>query len=79
MDNLSCLDTEELDGGVNEQQKAAIKMLLRLTEKLEIATQLVVHPRKSEAYLRKNDISGAKTLTDLSIDRLDKAKGEMNK
>ena len=66
MDNLSCLDTEELDGGVNEQQKAAIKMLLRLTEKLEIATQLVVHPRKSEAYLRKNDISGAKTLTDLA-------------
>lgn len=66
MDNLSCLDIEELDGGVNEQQKAAIKMLLRLTEKLEIATHLVVHPRKSEAYLRKNDISGAKTLTDLA-------------
>ena len=66
MDNLSCLDIEELDGGINEQQKAAIKMLLRLTERLEISTHLVVHPKKCEQYLRKNDVSGAKTLTDLA-------------
>lgn len=66
MDNLSCLDIQELDGAINEQQKAAIKMLLRLTERLELATQLVVHPKKSETYLRKNDVSGAKTLTDLA-------------
>lgn len=66
MDNLSCLDIDELDGGINEQQKAAIKMLLRLTDKLELATHLVVHPKKSETYLRKNDVSGAKTLTDLA-------------
>lgn len=66
MDNLSCLDIESLDGGINEQQKAAIKMLLRLTERLEIATHLVIHPKKSELYLRKNDVSGAKTLTDLA-------------
>ena len=66
MDNLSCLDIDELDGGINEQQKAAIKMLLRLTDKLELATHLVVHPKKAETYLRKNDVSGAKTLTDLA-------------
>ena len=66
MDNLSCLDIDELEGGINEQQKAAIKMLLRLTDKLELATHLVVHPKKSETYLRKNDVSGAKTLTDLA-------------
>lgn len=66
MDNLSCLDIQELDGAINEQQKAAIKMLLRLTEKLELATHLVVHPKKAETYLRKNDVSGAKTLTDLA-------------
>lgn len=66
MDNLSCLDIDELDGGINEQQKAAIKMLLRLTERLEIATHLVIHPKKAEQYLRKNDVSGAKTLTDLA-------------
>lgn len=66
MDNLSCLDIEDLDGGINEQQKAAIKMLLRLTERLEIATHLVIHPKKAEQYLRKNDVSGAKTLTDLA-------------
>lgn len=66
MDNLSCLDIDELEGGINEQQKAAIKMLLRLTERLEISTHLVIHPKKSEMYLRKNDISGAKTLTDLA-------------
>lgn len=65
-DNLSSLDIEELEGGVNEQQKAAIKMMLRLTERLEIATHLVIHPKKSEGYLRKNDVSGAKTLTDLA-------------
>jgi hypothetical protein len=41
-------------------------MLLRLTNKLEIATHLVIHPKKSDGYLRKNDVSGAKTLTDLA-------------
>lgn len=66
MDNLSSLDIEELEGGINEQQKSAIKMLLRLTERLEIATHIVIHPKKSEGYLRKNDISGVKTFTDLA-------------
>ena len=66
MDNLSSLDIDELDGGTIEQQKAAIKMLLRLTDKLEIVTHLVIHPKKSEGFLRKNDVSGAKTLTDLA-------------
>lgn len=66
MDNLSSLDIESLEGGINEQQKTAIKMLLRLTNKLEIATHLVIHPKKSDGYLRKNDVSGAKTLTDLA-------------
>lgn len=66
MDNLSCLDIDELDGSINEQQKAAIKMLLRMTERMEISTHVVVHPKKSELYLRKNDVSGAKTLTDLA-------------
>lgn len=66
MDNLSSLDIDELEGAINEQQKTAIKMLLRLTDELEIATHLVIHPKKSEGYLRKNDVSGAKTLTDLA-------------
>lgn len=66
MDNLSSLDIENLEGGINEQQKAALKMVLRCTDKLEIATHLVIHPKKSESFLRKNDVSGAKTLTDLA-------------
>ena len=66
MDNLSSLDIDEFEGSSNEQQKAAIKMLLRLTDKLEIVTHLVIHPKKSEGFLRKNDVSGAKTLTDLA-------------
>jgi KaiC/GvpD/RAD55 family RecA-like ATPase len=66
MDNLSCMDIAELDFGVNEQQKTAVKMLLRLTTKLGIATHLVVHPKKAEGFLRKNDVSGAKALTDLA-------------
>lgn len=65
-DNLSSLDIDEFDGQVTEQQKNAIKTLLRLTEKLEIVTHLVVHPKKSEGFLRKNDISGVKTITDLA-------------
>lgn len=66
MDNLSCMDITELDFGVNEQQKTAVKLLLRLTTKLGIATHLVVHPKKAEGFLRKNDVSGAKALTDLA-------------
>lgn len=66
MDNLSCMDIAGLDFGVNEQQKTAVKLLLRLTTKLGIATHLVVHPKKAEGYLRKNDVSGAKALTDLA-------------
>ena len=41
-------------------------MLLRLTDNLELATHVVIHPKKAETYLRKNDVSGAKTLTDLA-------------
>ena len=66
MDNLSCLDIDELDGALNEQQKTAIKMLLRLSDKLEVALHIVVHPRKSLSFLRKDDISGSKTITDLA-------------
>lgn len=66
MDNLSSLDIDNLEGGINEQQKTALKMVLRYTNKLEIATHLIIHPKKSELFLRKNDVSGAKTLTDLA-------------
>lgn len=66
LDNLSSLDIEQLGATINEQQKDSIKMLLRLTEHMEIATHLVVHPKKAEGFLRKNDVSGVKTLTDLA-------------
>lgn len=66
MDNLSSLDIDELEGGINEQQKAAVKRVLRLANEYEIAVHLVVHPKKSEGFLRKNDVSGTKTLTDLA-------------
>lgn len=65
-DNLSSLDIDSFDGGINEQQKSSVKMFLRLANKLEIAMHLVVHPKKSEGFLRKNDVSGAKTITDLA-------------
>lgn len=66
MDNLSSLDIDALDGTVTEQQKAAIKKILRLTNEYELATHVVIHPKKSEGFLRKNDVSGVKTLTDLA-------------
>lgn len=65
-DNLSSLDIAELDNGVNEQQKAAIKLLLRLSERLGVVLHLVVHPKKNENFLRKNDVSGVKAITDLA-------------
>jgi len=66
MDNLSSMDIEELDSNTNEQQKSAIKMLLRMSERLGIALHLIVHPKKNESFLRKNDVSGAKAITDLA-------------
>lgn len=65
-DNLSSLDIDSLHEQLNEQQKAAVKMLMRLTEELNIVMHLVVHPKKSEGFLRKNDVSGTKTITDLA-------------
>lgn len=65
LDNLSCLDMDDIEGGTNEQQNTVIRMLLALQDKLEIALHLVVHPRKSEGFLRKDDISGSKTISNL--------------
>lgn len=67
IDNLSCLDIDTLDGAINEQQKSAIKMIVRLSNNLNIATHMIIHPKKSYGgYLRKEDVSGVKTLTDLA-------------
>ena len=67
IDNLSCLDIDTLDGAINEQQKSAIKMIIRLANNLNIATHMIIHPKKSYGgYLRKEDVSGVKTLTDLA-------------
>lgn len=67
IDNLSCLDIDTLEGAVNEQQKNAIKMIVRLTNNINVATHLIIHPKKSYGgYLRKEDVSGVKTLTDLA-------------
>src|SRR5574344_795872 len=66
MDNLSCLDIEDLDGTINEQQKAAIKMVLRLANEYNVALHIVVHPKKSTSWLVKEDVSGSKTITDLA-------------
>lgn len=66
LDNLSCLDLDSLDSTVNEQQKKAIKAILRLTTELELATHVVIHPKKSDGFLRKNDIGGVKTFSDLA-------------
>lgn len=66
MDNLSCLDIDELDNNVNEQQKSAVKKIVRMSDSLGIAIHLVVHPKKNETFLRKNDISGSKIITDLA-------------
>ena len=42
-------------------------MIVRLTNNINVATHLIIHPKKSYGgYLRKEDVSGVKTLTDLA-------------
>jgi len=66
LDNLSSLNIESLGGTTLNQQQKFITKMKELSIKLNIAIHIVVHPRKSSGFLRKDDISGAKTISDLA-------------
>lgn len=58
LDNLMTLDVNLFDGDKNNKQKELILRIKDFAMKNMVHIILVAHPRKSMAFLRKNDISG---------------------
>ena len=63
LDNLMALDIDLLEGDKNNKQKELILQIKEFAKKNMIHIIMVAHPRKSMAFLRKNDISGTADLT----------------
>lgn len=63
LDNLFSLDIDLLEGDKNNKQKELILQIKEFAKKNQVHVILVAHPRKSMAFLRKNDISGSADLT----------------
>lgn len=63
LDNLMSLDIDLLDGDKNNKQKNLILQVKEFAKKSQVHIIIVAHPRKSMAFLRKNDISGTADLT----------------
>ena len=59
LDNLMTLDIENLDRDLYVRQSKLIKELKRLAQQMNLHVMLVAHPRKSQGYLRLDDISGS--------------------
>ena len=63
LDNLFSLDIDLLDGDRNNKQKELILQIKKFAKMNDVHIILVAHPRKTMAFLRKNDISGTSDLT----------------
>ena len=63
LDNLMALDIDLLEGDRNSKQKELILQIKDFAKKNMIHIIMVAHPRKTTAFLRKNDISGTGDLT----------------
>ena len=63
LDNLFSLDIDLLEGDKNNKQKELILQIKEFAKKNNVHIILVAHPRKTMAFLRKNDISGTSDLT----------------
>ena len=63
LDNLMALDIDLLEGDKNNKQKELILQIKDFTKRNMVHIIMVAHPRKSMAFLRKNDISGTADLT----------------
>jgi len=66
IDNIMTLDIDNISGDKLDQQKKAMKLFVDFAVANNIHIHIVAHPRKSMAFLRKEDISGSSTLTDLA-------------
>lgn len=63
LDNLMSMDIDLLEGDKNNKQKNLILQLKDFAKSNHAHIIIVAHPRKSMAFLRKNDISGTADLT----------------
>lgn len=63
LDNLFSLNIDLLEGDKNNKQKELILQIKDFSKKNQVHIILVAHPRKTMAFLRKNDISGTSDLT----------------
>lgn len=63
LDNLMSLDIDIVNGDKNEKQKELILKIKEFAKTHNIHIILVAHPRKTMAFLRKNDISGTADIT----------------
>ena len=63
LDNLMALNVENLDRDLYVRQTKFVKELKRMAQNLNIHVLFVAHPRKSQGYLRMDDISGSGDLS----------------
>lgn len=63
LDNLMALDIDILNGDKYEKQKQLVLQIVNFAKKNKAHIILVAHPRKSKAFLRKDDISGTADIT----------------
>lgn len=67
LDNMMSLDLEALDGGnMNTKQKSLVVRLKEFAKDNHVHIIVVAHPRKTTAFLRKNDISGTGDITNVA-------------
>lgn len=69
LDNLFSLDIDILEGDKNNKQKELILQIKEFAKKNMVHIILVAHPRKTIAFLRKNDISGTSDLQN-AVDKI---------
>ena len=63
LDNLMAIDISSMQGDRNDKQKIFISKLSEISKKLDIHIHVVMHPRKTTGFLRKEDIAGSADLS----------------
>ena len=63
IDNLMAMNIEGLDHDLYVRQTKFVRALKRMAQKLNVHVLFVAHPRKSQGYLRMDDISGSGDLS----------------
>lgn len=63
IDNLMSLDVSKMQGDKYDKQAIIAKELANIAKKCNVHIHFVCHPKKQNAFLRKNDISGSADIT----------------